>query len=148
MKYFGITFLGILFISCVHPIKVVKSISCSSNFELQFDKTTSKGQMRKKNQKNITLIFLNYFSDSIKVYFNGKLKFQEFVVTDSISGDSHKRFFYDLRNEKKLPILKVESSNRNCFDIQLNKKYKLAYLFLDDKKNWTIRFSNKYYVDN
>jgi len=115
---------------------------------MQYDKTTSKGVMAKRDQKKVTVFFLNYFYDSIKVYINGNIKFKDFVLTDTLSGKSDKSFSYDYSDDGKMPIMKVESQNGSCFEIPINKKYKIVYLFFDDSKKWTIRFSNKYYVDN
>ena len=149
MKYYWIAlFSTFSYFSCSQPRKVVNSISCSSKIELQYDKTTSKGVMAKRDQKKITVFFLNYFYDSIKVYINGNLKFQDFVLTDTVSGKSDKSFSYDYSDYRTMPIMKVESEDGNCFDIQINEKYKIVYLFFDNFKKWTIRFSNKYYVDN
>ena len=149
MKYYWMAlFSALSYFSCSQPRKAVNSISCSSKIELQYDRTSSKGVMAKRDQKKVTVFFLNYFYDSIKVYINGNLKFQDFVVTDTVSGKSNKSFSYDYSDDRMMPIMKVESNNGNCFDIQISENYKLVYLFLDDKKNWTIRYSNKYYVDN
>lgn len=149
MKYYWIVlFSAFLYLSCSQPRKVVNSISCSSKIDLQYDKTTSKGVMTKRDQKKVAVFFLNYFHDSIKVYINGNLKFHDFVVTDTISGKSGKSFSYDYSDDRAMPIIKVETEDGNCFDIQISVKYKIVYLFLDYLKKWTIRFSNKYYVDN
>ena len=104
--------------------------------------------MAKRDQKKITIIFLNYFHDSIKLYINGNLKFHDVVVTDTVSGKSDKSFSYDYSDDRTLPMVKVGTEDGNCFDIQIKEKYKLVYIFFDKVKKWTIRFSNKYYVDN
>lgn len=149
MKYYWIVlFFSVSYFSCSQPRKVVNSISCPNKIKLQYDKTTSKGVMAKRDQKRVTIFFLNYFYDSINIYINGNVKFKDFVVTDTVSGKSDKNFTYDYSNDRKIPIMKVESRNGSCFEIPINEKYKIVYLFFDDSKKWTIRFSNKYYVDN
>ena len=135
-------------ISCSQSKKVVSSISCANTFNLQYDKTSSKGVMAKRSQKKVTIFFLNSFHDSIKVYINGVLKFDNVVVTDSVSVKSDKSFTYEYSNNSNIPIIKVENKEGNCFDLKVKKRYKLIYVFYDSSKKWTVRFSNKYYVDN
>jgi hypothetical protein len=146
--YLAGLFSAFFFFSCSPNRKVVNNISCPGFINLQYDKTTAKGVMAKKDLKKVTIFFLNYFNDSIKLYINGNLKFQDLVVTDSVSGKSEKSFSYDYSNDRTLPIMKVEFEGGNCFDIQIIEKYKIVYLFNDNFKRWTIRFSNRYYVDN
>ena len=104
--------------------------------------------MIKKNQKKIIIIFMNDFNNQIKIYVNGNLKFNAKVITDNVSGKSDKTFIYDYSKDSDVPFIKVESKEGNCFDIKTKKDFKLVYLFYDSTKIWTLRFSNKYYVDN
>ena len=145
MKFYLVAFS---FFSCAQSGKVINSVSCSSRVNLQYDKTTVKGVMAKKKSKKITISFLNYFKDSIRAYIDGNLQFSDIVITDNVSGKSNKNFTYHYSNDSHIPILKVETKDGNCFDIQVKGKYKLIYIFYDSSKRWTVRFSNKYYVEN
>lgn len=149
MKYYWIAlFFAFSYFSCSEPRKIINSTSCNNRFVIQYDKTISKGVMAGRDQKKITIYFLNYFHDSLKVYINGNLGFHDFVFTDTTSGRTNKSFSYDYSKDHIMPIMKVESGNDNCFEIQISEKYKIVYLFFDDLKRWTIRYSNRYYVDN
>ena len=70
------------------------------------------------------------------------------MITNKNTGKSNKGFTYKYSKGKKLPILKVQKSDNNCFDIKVKEKYKFIYIFYDLNRGWIIRFSNKYYMDN
>lgn len=149
MKYYLIfIFSTLVFFSCSNIKKVVNGTSCSNKLNIQYDNTFSRGVMAKKEKKKITVFFLNYFHDSIKVYFNRDLKFHDFVLTNTTTGKSNKSFSYDYSKVRTVPIMKVESENHNCFEVPIKKNYKIVYLFIDDLKKWTIRYSNRYYVND
>ena len=33
-----------------------------------------------------------------------------------------------------------------CVEFEINKKYKIIYLFIDENGKWIVRFSNEYYL--
>lgn len=104
--------------------------------------------MATQNENSITVFFLNNFDNHLRGYVDGKLKFDGMVVTNNISGKSDKNFYYEYQNKQSLPILKIEAEDGGCFDIKVKKGFKLIYVFRDQNKAWTVRFSNRYYVDN
>ena len=149
MKYYWVvTFFTILFFSCSQPQRIVRSISCASHLQIQYDNSISKGVMAKSDKRMITIFFLNYFHDSINVFINGNLKFHDLVIIDTTTGKSGKIFSYDYSYDNTTPVMKVATKNGNCFDIQINPTYKIVYLFYDGLHKWTARYSNRYYVDN
>jgi len=147
---FKLYFLAILIIySCSSQEKVVKNISCPGEVTLQYDKVkkSDRGKpIAKKDLKNFMVYFLYDFNDTIQGYVNNKLKYEKFLKLDG-SSDKHNDYFgYNYSKDQKTPVLKIISKNKKtCFDIEIDKKYKLIYVFIDDKSKWTARFSNIYY---
>ncbi len=140
--------LLLLCFSCVSSQRLKNSITCPDKVFVQIDKSFSKGVMAAQNDKSITVFFLNSFNDHLRGYVNGELKFDGMVITNNISGKSDENFYYRYDNKQSLPILKIEAEDGRCFDIKVIKGYKIIYVFCDQNKAWTVRFSNRYYVDN
>lgn len=93
------------------------------------------------------VIFLSDFDENIKAYVNDKLVFEEYVKIGTESHSIENTFGYNYESDLKLPILKVESTEKGtCFDIEINKNYKIIYLFIDENGKWIVRFSNEYYL--
>ena len=149
MKYSPVIILIIiLFFSCNVHRKITKSNSTFSKVEIQYDKSRAKGVMADKNQKRVVVYFMNYFNDTIRVFFNGSLIFRDFVTTDSVSGKSNKFFTYDYSQDLTMPLMKVVSKSGSSFEVQTVKRYKIIYLFFDESQKLTVRFTNRYSVDD
>jgi hypothetical protein len=144
-------FLVILVIyGCSSKGKVIKNITCPGEVTIQYEKIkkSDKGKtFAKKDLKNFMVYFLYDFNDTIQCYVNDNLQYEKFLKLDG-SSDKHNDYFgYDYSKEQKNPILKIISKNKKtCFDIEIDKKYKIIYIYIDDKGKWTIRFSNIYYT--
>lgn len=137
-----------MFLGCSLKSKVIKNISCKGNLNIQYDKnkTNNSYPLADKKLKAFTVYFLNNFKDSIHAYVNNKLYFNKYLNLNGDSDDLKNYFGYSYLKDSNIPILKIESKSRNsCFDIEINKKYKLIYVFLSEDGIWTVRFSNKYY---
>ncbi|QYS85996.1 hypothetical protein JJC03_13280 [Flavobacterium oreochromis] len=146
---FLISFLTLTtLISCSPTQQTIKSISCNNSITIQYDKPLKSQKISSEDIKKqgFVVIFLQSFNDSIKAFVNNKIYYDKFLKTASNS-DNHTNYFgYSYKNDKIVPILKIESiSKKSCFDLQINKKYKRIYVFLSDEGNWTVRFSNNYY---
>ncbi len=129
--------------------RIRNSLSCTDRVRTQIDNITRKGVMATHNENSITIIFLNSFNGRFKAYVNGALKFDEMVVTNETSGQSNKYFVYRYEKGQERPILKIEGEDGACFDIRVTKGYRLIYVFRDESNpHWTLRFSDRFYVDN
>lgn len=148
MKFYFILFVTVLFISCSLSKKTQNNISCPGTFDLQTQRSNYPVLRTNKKNKTITIYFLYYFNDKIKMFINEELKFDAMVVTNSTSGMSGKGITYNYSKDRNLPILKLEIDNGNCIDFKAIKKYKFIYLWYDSTKIWTVRFSNKFYSEN
>lgn len=136
--------------SCNSQEKVMKNISCAGNVTLQYDRIKSGDSGKPKANKDLnsfTVYFISTYNDKITADVNGKIIFEKQVIRDSNADDLNDYFIYDYSKEDKTPILKITSAlDSSCFDIRIDKKYKLIYIFKEGK-NWTARYSNIYYVN-
>lgn len=144
---FNFTFL-ILF-GCVSQEKLIKNISCEGNIVLQYDKIKRNDlgkPLANKNLNAFNVYFIGDFNDSIQSYVNNKLYFENFLQTNNNSDKITNGFGYNYSKDSKIPVLKIISkSKKTCFDLEVNKKYKLIYVFISNEGKWTVRFSNIYY---
>jgi hypothetical protein len=117
---------------------------------LQYDKikNSDKGKPIAKNElKAFTVYFLNEFNDSIKGFVNNKLYFDKFLKITGSNDNLNNYFGYNYSKDINIPNLKIVSKTKNtCFDIEIDKRYKLVYVFLSKEGKWTVRFSNIYYL--
>ena len=138
----------LLFTSCLGQNGMHNSVSCNKKIIIQYDKRSFRGKLSKNNRTSLTIIFMNFFNGKIKGYINGKLMFDDSVITNENTGKTNKGFVYNYGKERISPVLKIQKDDGNCFEIKMKKKYKFTYIFYDLDKGWIVRFSNKYYVDN
>lgn len=141
----------IVFTRCKTENLIIDSISCSEKIILQYDKI-KKGDKRKpiakKELNTFTVYFVNTFNDSVKGYVNNELLYDKFIKTEDSSDNLKNYFGYNYSNDSKTPVLKIVSKNKNqCFDLEINKKYKLIYIFTTTDGKWIVRFSNIYYIN-
>jgi hypothetical protein len=91
---------------------------------------------------------MSEFNDSIQVFINNKLEFNGYVNTDKVRGDSNQVFGYNYSETSEKVTIKFISLTRSvCCFVDLNKRYKIVYVFIDKLGNWTIRFSNVHYIN-
>lgn len=151
MKNFSYILLISLFsvFSCKTSEKLVTNTSCNGDLTVQWDKRIAKNKNPRADKKShyFQVIFLYDFDERIKAYVNDKLVFDEYV---KIGADSHRidvTFGYNYQNDSKTTILKVKSFEKEtCFDIEIDKNYKIIYLFIDENGKWIVRFSNEFYL--
>ena len=152
MNRFYIILISLLFSvsSCKVSEKITENISCGGNKTVQYDKTKLFDNHNPKADRKLDafqVIFLSDFDENIKAYVNEKLVFNEYVKRGTDSHSIENTFGYNYKTDSKLPILKVESIEKGtCVDFEINKKYKIIYLFIDENGKWIVRFSNEYYL--
>jgi len=152
LKNFRYILLILLFsvFSCKTSEKLVTNISCNGDLTVQWDKRKAKNKNPRADKKShyFQVIFLSDFDERIKAYVNNKLVFDEYV---KIGADSHRidrTFGYNYQNDTKTPILKVKTIEKEtCFDIEIDKNYKIIYLFIDKNGKWIVRYSNEFYLN-
>ena len=156
MQYFLKDFRNILFIllfsvlSCKTSEKLVTNISCNGDLTIQRENRKDKDKDPRADKKShyFQVIFLSNFDERIKGYVNDKLVFDEYVKIGADSHNIDRTFGYNYQNDFKTPVLKVESIQKGtCFDIEIDKTYKIIYLFIDENGKWIVRFSNEYYLN-
>tara|TARA_R110002012_G_scaffold318888_1_gene538034 strand:+ start:560 stop:1021 length:462 start_codon:yes stop_codon:yes gene_type:complete len=137
-------------LSCKVSEKITENLSCDGNIEIQYDRTKLFGNDNPKADRKLDafqVIFLSDFDENIKAYINNKLVFDEYVTRGPNSHSLENTFGYNYKSDLKIPILKVESVEKGtCVDFEINKKYKIIYLFIDENGKWIVRFSNEYYL--
>ncbi len=77
-----------------------------------------------------------------------KERFYEKYLDLNGSSDSMNEYFgYSYSKDTNTPILKVVSKTKNtCFDVAIDRKYKIVYVYLSDDGKWIVLFSNVYYL--
>lgn len=149
MKKFIVVFLLCFFISCKTE-KSISNISCDGKVSVQYDRIKPEDRNKPKANKNIngcTVYFINEYDNQIEAYVDGKLKFEKYLKISDSSGSLENYFAFGYAENTEIPILKIKSKSQNtCFDIQIEKKYKLIYVFLSRNGKWTVRFSNIIYL--
>nr|WP_315163146.1 hypothetical protein [uncultured Flavobacterium sp.] len=148
MKKFIIIFIFSFFISCKTE-KSISNISCHGKVSVQYDRIKREDRNKPKANKNIngcTVYFINEYDDQIEAYVGGKLKFEKYLKISDSSDSLENYFAFGYAENTEMPILKIKSKTQNtCFDIQIEKKYKLIYVFLSRSGKWTVRYSNLIY---
>ena len=149
MKKFIAIFIFSFFISCKTE-KTISNVSCSGKVLVQFERIKTEDSNKQKADKNIngcTVYFINEYDDQIEAYVNGKLEFEKYVKVNGSSDSLENYFTFGYSVNSEMPILKIQSNTQNtCFDIQIEKKYKVIYIFLSRTGKWTVRFSNIIYM--
>jgi hypothetical protein len=142
------------FIYCIVPLFLLlgcKSLSkselksdCGNTFEVQYDNGGKYKLSKKERDKNyITVYFESDFNDRIKIDINHKEVFNKEVITNDRKPDDYSdAFVYKMNSEDKTYLLKgVSERNKTCFEVPINPKYRIIYLFYYQGQ-WAIRFSN------
>lgn len=139
-----IFFLICLLFSCKsHKNSIQKSI-CSNNYEIQYDKSKKNLLSKKEKDKNYFLIYFeNNFNDKVKLDINKNNIFDRSVITNNSNPDEYTgKLIYKMDGSDKY-IMNIQGENtKTCFEIPLNKSFRIIYLFYYQNK-WIIRFSNQ-----
>lgn len=108
-NFFAIIIVMIFF-GCKAQEKTARSISCSGEVTILYDKIKRSDKSKpiaKKNLKSFTVYFLSSYRDTIQGYVNGNKKFEKFVNLDDNSDSMKENFIYDYSQDKETPILKI-----------------------------------------
>jgi hypothetical protein len=150
-KYILILVVAITTISCRSQDGIVKSISCESNVDVQYEKADAQakkeGLVADKNLEAFTVHFLYNFDGEIKAYVNDKLLFNEYIKTNEVTDKTGKYFGHNYAKDNETPVLKVVM-DETCFDIKIDKDYKLIYVYFSKAEGWTVRVSNIHYAEH
>lgn len=122
---------------------------CGNIFEVQYIKKGKYKLSKQERAKNyLTVYFLDEFNDQIKININQKDVFNKKVVTDSTKFDTYSAAFtYKLSSSENKYIMKGYSErNKTCFEIPIDTKYRIIYLYYYQNK-WIIRFSNEIMIN-
>ncbi|KGO85745.1 hypothetical protein [Flavobacterium suncheonense] len=143
------------FYGCKPKEKLKKNISCEGNVKLQYewldwDKEDKHHVVANRFFKGqFTVYFVGGFKDSLKFYVNNDFRADLEVDRKENDEVGNYGFSFGRRTGEPIPTLKIESVNRKtCFDIKLKRKYPIMYVWLNEKREWTIRFSNFNHSDN
>lgn len=134
----------LLFLGCKSLSKSDLKSECGNTFEVQYIKNGKYTLSKQERDKNyITIYFESTFNDKIKIDINQKEIFNKEVVTNENKPDDYSdAFIYKINPEDKTFLLKGFSERNNtCFEIPINPKYRIIYLFYYQGK-WVVRFSN------
>lgn len=134
----------LLFSECKSLSKSESKSSCGNIFEVQYDSGGKYKIPKEEMDKNyITVYFENTFNDNIKININEKEVFNKEVITNDKKPDDYSdAFIYKMDLKDKTYLLKGFSKRNNtCFEIPINTKYRIIYLFYYQEQ-WVIRFSN------
>lgn len=145
--------ISLILISCGSQEKVVQSIECKEQVVVQYENASAQakkeGLEANKKRNSFVVFFLNDFNHQVKGFVNDELLFDENISTNSSTSDTNKYFGYEYTKDKTAPVLKVSIPSENkCFDIEIDKRYKLIYVFLTREGNFIVRFSNQHYIHN
>jgi len=153
MKKIAQLLLGIVLItsSCKPKENIIKSKSCLGEIDFEYEWLKKKKEDRNhviadRYSKYYAIKFVGEYKDSVSIYLNDNLQNKMYIEKDDNEDEHNYGFtFSHLKN----PILKIESiAKKSCFNIKLDKKYPIIYVWLDKKGKWSIRFSNFYHSDN
>ncbi|UGU17927.1 hypothetical protein LS482_08605 [Sinomicrobium kalidii] len=151
-KYFLIAVVTVITVSCRSQDGIVKSLSCEGNVDVQYEKADAQarkeGLVADKNLESFIVHFLYDFDGQVKGYVNNKLLFNEYIKTNEATDKTGKYFGYSYAKDQETPILKVVTDKGNCFDIRINRDYKLVYVYFSETERWTVRFSNIHYAEH
>ncbi len=122
---------------------------CGNTFEVQYIKNGKYLVSKKERAKNyLNIYFLSNFNDQIKININQKEVFNKEVITDSTKFDTYSAAFsYKFSSPENKYIMKGYSErNKTCFEIPIDTKYRIIYLYYYQNK-WIIRFSNEIIIN-
>ncbi|WP_417357530.1 hypothetical protein [Flavobacterium sp.] len=130
--------------------KTIRSISCDTDVEVQFDRIKfSDRNMPKADRKlkSFTVFFMGAVNDTVKVYVNNKIVYNNYISKTDNNHSLNENFIYDYSKDTDAPVIKVKLVNQNtCFDMVLDQyNYKLVYVFFY-RESWIMRYSNIYYL--
>lgn len=135
--------LSILF-GCKSLSKSELKSDCGNTFEVQYDNGGKYQLPKEERDKNyFTFYFEDTFNDKIKIEINQKEVFNKKIITNDKKPDDYSdAFVYKMNLKDKTYLLKgISEQNKTCFEIPINTKYRIIYLFYYQGQ-WVIRFSN------
>lgn len=133
-----------LLLGCKGLSKSDLKSECGNTFEVQYIKNGKYTLSKQERDKNYIIIYFeSKFNDKIKINVNQKEVFNKEIITnDNKPDDFSEAFVYKMNPKEKHFLLKGFSErNKTCFEISINPKYRIIYLFYYQEK-WIVRFSN------
>ncbi|OIQ18128.1 MAG: hypothetical protein BM557_07910 [Flavobacterium sp. MedPE-SWcel] len=149
MRSFIIISLVFLLTSCKARLEEAQNLTCPDTVTLQYDYRNRTGSIPvNKKLKSFTVYFIGSYNDDIEVFVNGKLYYHKHLNIDDNHDNLNDFFDYNYSEDTELPILKIKSKTKEtCFDIHIKEKYKILYVFLSERGEWIVRFSNLHYLN-
>lgn len=146
--------LVLCFNSCKPKEKFERNYACSGNVSIEYEWLNKNEQDKNhigqyKNPLNgYATYFISEFKDSLKIYVNNEFRLETFVNRrDTLDPFRYGFVFTDKKKSK--PILRIESNEKKtCFDVELEKKYPIIYVKLNENGRWFLKFSNYIHSDN
>lgn len=137
-------FLFLFLLNCESVSKSMLFSDCGNTFQVQYDKAGK--YLLPKNEINkdyFLFYFENDFNEKIKITINQKEIYNKEVKTNEKKSDEYSdKFIYNIDpKEKKIILRGYSEKNNTCFELPLNKKYRIIYLYYYQNQ-WIIRFSN------
>jgi hypothetical protein len=125
--------------------------TCSQKPEIQYDRVSRadrKAGLVERSEGAFIVRFMNDFKDSIRVYVNDSLRFDDYVLTDQMTSQTDKVFGYRYpKHGAKKAILKIGSQTQDsCCIVEVKEGYKFVYVFMTEPNHWIVRFSNVNYI--
>lgn len=146
--------INLIFFGCKPKEKLVENVSCDGKLKSQYEWLDWNKEDRTHVVANrffkggFTIYFVSELKDSLKLYVNSE--FRAKLDIDRSENEEELNYAFSFgKAEDSIPTVKVESeSKKTCFDVKLNRKYPIVYVWLDKNGEWTIRFSNFIHSDN
>lgn len=130
--------------SCKSISKTELKSDCGNTFEIQYAKDGKYLLSQKERDKNyIIFYFENNFNDKVKISINQKDIYNNQVVTNAEKPDDYADMFIYKMNpgEMNFFLKGFSETSKTCFEIPLDTKYRIIYLFYY-QNHWIIRFTN------
>ncbi|RXG17137.1 hypothetical protein DSM03_10212 [Leeuwenhoekiella aestuarii] len=150
-RYVLMIIIAVAVSSCRSQDRIIQSITCGTNVNVQYEKADAEarkeGLVADENLKSFVVHFLSDFDGKVKGYVNDEVLFNKYIKTNEVTDKTDEYFGYDYSDDEQVPILKI-STGEQCFDIKIDKDYKLIYVYRTDNQGWIVRFSNIHYAEH
>lgn len=148
----SLLFLSFLLISCKSQ-KVIEDNSCKGKTEihtewLEKENETANHVVVKNPPDYFAINFVGDFNnDSFSIFVNNKLH-SNLNIEEPEEDKAKYVVVISRRIYPEIPLLRIESVKlKKCFDIKLDAKHPLVYIWLDNDK-WIVKYTNFYNSDN
>jgi len=153
MKKFGLLIILFFQIGCKSPKKIIDNNTCQGKTEIHSawlnpENEDANHKLVKSTSNYFAIHFVGSFNkDSLHIFVNNKF-YSKINIEEPEEEKSKYAFVLSRRMYPEVPLLKIESIKlKRCFDLQLDEKYPLVYIWLEQDK-WIVKYSNFYDSDN